>query len=74
VWQLRSVQSAAITDMVRDDGRRCITVRHAELKGVTPEMLVWWYGHVDGDMQYAGQRWSRHLRGRKWRHRIPNGS
>ncbi len=51
-----------------------VVVRHAELKGVTPEMLVWWYGHVDGDMRYAGQRWSRYLRGRERRHRIPNGS
>jgi hypothetical protein len=24
-------------------------------------MLAWWFGHVVGDMEYAGQRWPRYL-------------
>lgn len=38
-----------------------ITVRHAELAGITPEMLLWWYGHIEGDMPYAGSTWPRFL-------------
>src|SRR5262245_64954581 len=43
------------------DGRREIEIRHAELRGVTPEMLDWWYGHVEGEMTYAGGTWPRYL-------------
>jgi hypothetical protein len=51
LWPLRPVASADVTDELLPDGRRRITVRHAELPGVTPEMLDWWYGHVDGPVE-----------------------
>jgi hypothetical protein len=44
-----------------DEGRRQIAIRHQELSGVTPRMLDWWYGHVDGLMEYAGKIWPRYL-------------
>lgn len=28
---------------------------------MTPRMLDWWYGHVDGPMEYAGKIWPRYL-------------
>jgi hypothetical protein len=61
LWPLRPFASADVTDELLPDGRRRITVRHAELAGVTPEMLDWWYGHVDGPMEYAGSTWPRYL-------------
>jgi hypothetical protein len=38
-----------------------MTIRHTELKDVTPEMLAWWYGHVEGTMSYAGQIMPRYM-------------
>lgn len=61
VWPLRPVESAEVRDERVERGRRIITVRHADLVGVTPEMLIWWYGHISGDMSYAGAIWPRYL-------------
>jgi|GEM_PF-5446672 len=43
------------------DGRRQIITDHAELNGVTPAILAWWYGHVVGDMEYAGRTYPHYL-------------
>jgi hypothetical protein len=43
------------------DGRRRVMIRHAELKGITPDMLAWWFAHMEGEMDYAGGRWPRYL-------------
>jgi hypothetical protein len=61
LWPLRPVSSAEIEDRRLDDGRRQIVIRHQELSGVTPRMLDWWYGHVDGPMEYAGKNYPRYL-------------
>jgi hypothetical protein len=61
LWPLRPLCSADIDIREGPDGRRCITICHAELDGVTPDMLAWWFAHVDGEMDYAGGRWPRYL-------------
>ena len=60
LWPLREPQSAVTDISVLDDGRRRIVIHHAELRGVTPAMLAWWFAHVEGDMDYAGGRWPRY--------------
>jgi hypothetical protein len=60
LWPLRPLETAAVDDVVLDDGRRQITIDHALLRGVSPAMLDWWYHHVEGDMDYAGGRWPRY--------------
>src|SRR5215204_1602004 len=61
VWPLRPTQSAQSTVELLPDGRRRILIRHADLRGVTPEMLAWWFAHVEGDVEYASRRWPRYL-------------
>jgi hypothetical protein len=61
LWPLRSVESADTRIDDLPDRRRRISIRHAELKGVSPEMLAWWFGHVEGEMEYAGAQWPRYL-------------
>ncbi len=61
LWPLRDVSSADVRDERLADGRRRISIRHQELAGVTPAMLDWWYGHVDGPMEYAGRTYPRYL-------------
>ncbi len=59
IWPLRSIDTAQVE--ISDEGVRRITIRHAELKGVTPEMLAWWYANVVGEMEYAGELYPRYL-------------
>ena len=56
LWPLRPTASAAVSM-----SPRTVTIRHALLEGVTPEMLAWWYGHVPGTMEYAGGVYRRYL-------------
>ena len=60
LWQLRPLESAR-SSVVQHGGRAVITIRHAPLRGVTPEMLSWWYRHVAGQMPYAGSTYPRYL-------------
>jgi hypothetical protein len=60
LWPLRPRETAKVQDRLLADGRRRITIRHALLRGVTPEMLSWWYRNIDGEMDYAGGRWPRY--------------
>lgn len=32
-----------------------ITIDHEPLTGVTPEMLLWWFRHIGGEMDYLGE-------------------
>jgi hypothetical protein len=36
-------------------------IRHDVLKAVTPEMLVWWFGNIGGDIEILGKRLNRYL-------------
>jgi hypothetical protein len=60
LWPLRPAESARVS-RTDDNGRRIVTIEHAPLANVTAEMLVWWYGHVPGTMQYAGETYPRYL-------------
>ena len=60
LWPLRPLESAAVTT-TSDDSRTVVTIAHAPLQQVTPDMLAWWYGHIPGTMQYAGQICPRYL-------------
>jgi hypothetical protein len=60
LWALRSRETAKVQDRLLADRRRRITIRHALLRGVTPEMLNWWYRNIEGEMDYAGGRWPRY--------------
>jgi polyketide cyclase/dehydrase/lipid transport protein len=61
VWPLRAPETADTTVERLANGCRRIVIRHAELNGVSPAMLAWWYAHVVGDMEYAGAHWPRYL-------------
>jgi len=60
-WPLRPLASAETGMIALPDGRLELTIRHAVLKSVTPEMLYWWYGNVEGSMNYMGRVYPRYL-------------
>lgn len=50
----RDVTTARTSVQELPHRRLRLTIDHAPLEGVTPEMLLWWFGHIGGDMPYAG--------------------
>jgi hypothetical protein len=53
-WEMRSVSSAEASVRTLEDGRKELLIRHEELEAVTPEMLLWWFHHLDETMEWHG--------------------
>jgi hypothetical protein len=63
IHPLRTTDTARSTFRELGRHRLRVTIDHAPLDGVTPEMLLWWFGHLGGTMAYAG---GEHPRYRVW--------
>ena len=50
-WPLKPLESAQTSLSYDEFGRMVMRIRHDVLKGLTPEMLAWWFGNISGDMQ-----------------------
>ena len=80
-WQLKSPSSASAGVETLNDGRKRYWVKHSVLKNVTPRMLAWWFGHMEGNVEIQGKLYPRyrvwhpldHVYARYVRH-APNGS
>ena len=59
-WSLKPVSSAESGIQRLPDGRTKFWIRHDLLKGVTPRMLVWWFSHLEGDVEIGGRRYNRY--------------
>ena len=43
------------------DGRLELTIEHDVIRGVTPQMLRWWFTHVGGTMEHEDKTYPRYL-------------
>jgi hypothetical protein len=59
-WIRKPVASARSGIDILPDGRMKCWIEHELIRGVTPAMLVWWFKHLEGDMEYSGKRLSRY--------------
>src|SRR5687767_843829 len=59
-WICKPVESARSGFRILDDGRIHCWIEHDLIHGVTPKMLVWWFGHLEGDMLHDGERYDRY--------------
>jgi hypothetical protein len=59
-WRMKPLESAKTTLQYLPDGRILLTISHDILKGITPQMLYWWFTHIAGDMEYQGKSYSRY--------------
>jgi hypothetical protein len=60
-WPLKPLESAQ-TSLCHDRfGRMVMSIRHDVLKGVTPEMVAWWFANIGGDIEIGGRRLNRCL-------------
>ena len=80
-WKPKPVSGAKTGSRVLPDGRIQYWIEHDLLRGVTPDMLAWWFQHLEGDIQYQGKTLNRY---RVWHpedhvhvsyeRRLPDGS
>jgi hypothetical protein len=47
-WTMKTLASARIVRERGDDGRLKVSIAHDVCRGVTPRMLAWWFGNVEG--------------------------
>lgn len=59
-WRMRALDTARTTLDVRRDGMMELTIDHAPLSDVRPDMLRWWFEGVHLPMPYAGGVWPRY--------------
>ena len=60
---LRELDESRVTIQEFSHHRLRLTIDHEPLRGVTPEMLLWWFRNIGGTMTYAG---ATHPRYRVW--------
>jgi hypothetical protein len=60
-WKLKPLDSAETSLSYDDCGRMVMHIRHSVIKGVTPEMLAWWFAHIGGDMELEGKTVNKYL-------------
>jgi hypothetical protein len=79
-WELKLLSSARSGLKTLADGRRCFWVDEF-LKGITPKMLVWWFSHLDGEVEIGDRLLSRYRVFHPFDHvcahyvrRLPDGS
>lgn len=59
-WVKKMVGNARSGIDILPDGRMKCWIEHEVIRGVTPQMLVWWFKHLEGDMEYAGKKLNRY--------------
>lgn len=59
-WVRKPVESAKSGIETLPDGRLRFWIEHEVIRGVTPKMLAWWFGHLEGDVEIGGRRVNRY--------------
>jgi DAPG hydrolase PhiG domain len=59
-WRMKDLATAETELRILADGRLYLQIRHQVLHGVTPQMLVWWFSNLEGDIVVAGKKWPRY--------------
>jgi hypothetical protein len=60
-WRLKGVETAETSLTYDEAGRMVMHIRHDLLKGISPEMVAWWFGNIGGEMELTGERINRYL-------------
>lgn len=59
-WTRKPLESARSGFEILADGRVHCWIEHDVIRGVTPQMLVWWFKHLEGDLVHEGRRLNRY--------------
>ena len=60
-WPLKALDTAKTSLGYDEFGRMVMRIRHDLLKGISPEMVAWWFGNIGGDMEVDGIRLDKYL-------------
>jgi hypothetical protein len=60
-WPLKPFESAETSLTYDAFGRMIMHIRHDLLKGISPEMVAWWFANIAGDMDVDGVRLNKYL-------------
>jgi hypothetical protein len=60
-WPLKPLESAKTSLGYDAFGRMVMHIRHDLLKGISPEMIAWWFGNIAGDMEIEEARLNKYL-------------
>ncbi|MGE0808022.1 MAG: hypothetical protein AB7L76_20955, partial [Burkholderiaceae bacterium] len=58
---LKSLSSAKTSQTVLPSGVLVLTIEHDVVRGVTPEMLLWWFENLSDTMEHEGAVYPRYL-------------
>lgn len=58
-WPMKSWQDAEL-ELRYERAHMIMTIEHELVRGVTPEMLDWWFRHIAGEMEIDGRSYSRY--------------
>jgi hypothetical protein len=59
-WLRKAVTSAESGIETLSDGRLRCWIEHEIIRGVTPKMLVWWFSHLEGEIEIEGRKYERY--------------
>jgi hypothetical protein len=60
-WKMKTMDSAVTEFNIDSHGVFHLHIDHDIIKGVTPEMLEWWFRNIGGTMEYNGKTYPRYL-------------
>jgi hypothetical protein len=60
-WPLKPVESAKTSLGYDKLGRMVMHIDHDLLKGLTPDMVAWWFGNIGGEMELDGVQINKYL-------------
>jgi hypothetical protein len=60
-WALKPLDSARTSLGYDARGRMVMHIDHDVLRGLTPAMVAWWFGHIAGDLVVGGERLNKYL-------------
>jgi hypothetical protein len=60
-WPMKTLETAKTSLSYDEFGRMVLHIRHDVLKGISPEMVAWWFGNIGGDMELDGKRLNKYL-------------
>ncbi len=58
---MKTLDSAKTSYVLDKDGVIRLNIEHAVLSGVTPKMLLWWFGNIGGEMTINGKSYPKYL-------------
>lgn len=60
-WPMKPLESAVTSFSRLPNGQLVLTIEHDVIRGVRPEMLVWWFEPLGESMEHLGRWYPRYL-------------